>query len=66
MAKDSGFNLVEMLNRRSKEQLKGEGAEEEGGEEVMVRGKGVVAAFDSWEAFLGALDMSRASYVGEV
>lgn len=31
MAKDSGFNLVEMLNRRSKEQLKGEGegAEEE-------------------------------------
>ncbi len=33
MAKDSGFNLVEMLNRRSKEQLKGEGAEEERGEE---------------------------------
>ena len=29
MAKDSGFNLVEMLNRRSKEQLKGEGEEEE-------------------------------------
>ena len=36
-----------------------------GGEEVMVRGKGVVAAFDSWEAFLGALDMSGASYVRE-
>ena len=31
----------------------------------MVRGKGVVAAFDSWEAFLGALDMSGASYVRE-
>ena len=37
-----------------------------GGEEVMVRGKGLAAAFDSWEALLGALDMSRASYVGEV
>lgn len=33
MAKDSGFNLVEMLNRRSKEQLKGEGEEEERREE---------------------------------
>ena len=36
-----------------------------GGKEVVVRGKGVVAAFDSWEAFLGALYMSRASYVRE-
>ena len=33
MAKDSGFNLVEMLNRRSKEQLKGSGIEEERREE---------------------------------
>ena len=30
------------------------------------QGKGLAAAFDSWEALLGALDMSRASYVGEV
>ncbi|MCI9637261.1 MAG: ParB N-terminal domain-containing protein [Hungatella sp.] len=33
MAKDSGFNLVEMLNQRSKEQLKGSGTEEERREE---------------------------------
>ena len=33
MAKDSGFNLVEMLNQRSKEQLKGAGAEKERREE---------------------------------
>ena len=36
MAKDSGFNLVEMLNRRSKEQLKGE--EEERREEGRRKG----------------------------
>ena len=29
------------------------------------RGTCLVAAFDSWEAFLGALDMSGASYVRE-
>ena len=36
-----------------------------GGQNAMVRGKGVVAAFDSWEALVEALDRSKASYVRE-